>query len=383
MGAIHAGGTYVSTTFTATSRQDILSNLDTQLVAAGWTRRAQVTGGIGKVGTFSVTIASPGVVTLNSHGFVANDVVILQTTGALPTGLSVNTRYFVRNPTTNTFELSTTSGGSSINTSGSQSGTHTLNSEFFVLESATQSNVTNPIRIYMKDGRGTGIAFSISNTAVTVGDNTCANAGWLTPGARTYRIIATKYWCSVAQDGSAGTSGFVYFGMLYVPSFVTGVSDHGFLFSTGVSDGDTTASTSRRTIRNGPDIQNQNQQGLAQMLGNGTFYRNNNTTSSGYPTILLCHPPNTSGTAGAGASTDIGRWWNDQLNMSDVLCASSINGSSDEPKIRGQFYDMVHIAFPFTIDVADTFASHDWRNMTDNYTGGSSSIRGGFWLAEN
>lgn len=76
-------------------------------------------------GTFTVTIASPGVVTLTSHGFAANQEVELTTTGALPTGLAIRTKYFVRNPTANTFELSATSGGASINTSGSQSGTHT------------------------------------------------------------------------------------------------------------------------------------------------------------------------------------------------------------------------------------------------------------------
>src|SRR5205809_527378 len=47
------------------------------------------------LGTFTVTIASPGVFTLNSHGLVAGDQVYLTTTGALPTGLSQNTIYYV------------------------------------------------------------------------------------------------------------------------------------------------------------------------------------------------------------------------------------------------------------------------------------------------
>jgi hypothetical protein len=72
----------------------------------------------------TVTIASPGVWTRNSHGFVANDQVALSTTGALPTGYTAGTTYFVRNPTTNTFELASISGGTSINTSGTQSGIH-------------------------------------------------------------------------------------------------------------------------------------------------------------------------------------------------------------------------------------------------------------------
>jgi microcystin-dependent protein len=79
------------------------------------------------VGTFTVTIASPGVFTLNSHGFVAGDAVYFTTTGALPTGLSANTIYYIiaAGLTTNAFEVSATLGGAAINTSGSQSGTHT------------------------------------------------------------------------------------------------------------------------------------------------------------------------------------------------------------------------------------------------------------------
>jgi microcystin-dependent protein len=79
------------------------------------------------LGTFTVTIASPGVFTLTAHGLVLGDQVYLTTTGALPTGLSANTIYYVvSTPTANTFTLSATRGGSAINTSGSQSGTHSI-----------------------------------------------------------------------------------------------------------------------------------------------------------------------------------------------------------------------------------------------------------------
>jgi hypothetical protein len=75
--------------------------------------------------TFTVTIAAPGVVTFNNHGLPNGTVVVLSTTGALPTGLSVDIEYYVVNTAANTFELSLTAGGASITTSGSQSGTHT------------------------------------------------------------------------------------------------------------------------------------------------------------------------------------------------------------------------------------------------------------------
>lgn len=75
--------------------------------------------------TATITIASPGVVTWTSHGLTDGDPVAFKTTGALPTGLATATKYYVVNAATNTFQVSATRGGSAINTSGTQSGTHT------------------------------------------------------------------------------------------------------------------------------------------------------------------------------------------------------------------------------------------------------------------
>jgi len=73
-----------------------------------------------------MTIASPCVVTDTGHSKVNGDMVRFSTTGALPTGIIADTTYYVVNKTTNTYELSETSGGISIDTSGTQSGTHTV-----------------------------------------------------------------------------------------------------------------------------------------------------------------------------------------------------------------------------------------------------------------
>lgn len=73
---------------------------------------------------FSVTIAAPGVVTKQNHGLQTNDRVTFVTTGALPTGLSVDTFYFVIYVTDHTFQLSATRDGTAITTTVSQSGTH-------------------------------------------------------------------------------------------------------------------------------------------------------------------------------------------------------------------------------------------------------------------
>lgn len=81
------------------------------------------------IGAFTVTIATPAVFTLNAHGFSDGDLLRFFTTGALPTGLSVNTDYYVASSTANTFQVAATLGGATIATSGTQSGTHTV--QFF------------------------------------------------------------------------------------------------------------------------------------------------------------------------------------------------------------------------------------------------------------
>lgn len=81
-----------------------------------------------KILVCSMTIASPGVVTLANHGFAVNQPVVFITTGALPTGLTAGTTYYVSSVTTNTFQVTATIGGSAINTTGSQSGGHSVTS---------------------------------------------------------------------------------------------------------------------------------------------------------------------------------------------------------------------------------------------------------------
>lgn len=92
--------------------------------------------------TVTITIASPGVITWTGHGFSNGQAVAFTTTGALPTGLSANTTYYVVNATTNTFQVSATVGGAAINTSGSQSGTHTGHQVYSIGNLVTVSGTT-------------------------------------------------------------------------------------------------------------------------------------------------------------------------------------------------------------------------------------------------
>lgn len=81
----------------------------------------------------TMTIATPCVVTWVAHGLRDNLPIRFFTTGALPTGITagthggpgVGTEYYVKVINADTFNISSTPGGANVNTSGTQSGTHT------------------------------------------------------------------------------------------------------------------------------------------------------------------------------------------------------------------------------------------------------------------
>ncbi len=81
-------------------------------------------------GICTISIASPGVVTFNDHGLITGDCISITTTGALPTGLTASTNYYVIYNDANSFWLATTYANAlastKINTSGAQNGDHTL-----------------------------------------------------------------------------------------------------------------------------------------------------------------------------------------------------------------------------------------------------------------
>ena len=83
---------------------------------------------LGDISTISV--ATPAVITQTAHNYLVGDAIKFSTTGALPTGLTANTIYYVTNPLVNTFNVSTSYNnavaGTKINTTGTQSGVHTV-----------------------------------------------------------------------------------------------------------------------------------------------------------------------------------------------------------------------------------------------------------------
>lgn len=110
---------------------------------------------------FTVTIATPAVVTKTAHGFTGGERLRLSTTGTLPTGLLNSVDYFVYYVDANTFRLQTMSdvlAGTFVNTSGGQSGTHSyLVSLWGLGDGSTTFNVPDlrgAFRRAWDDGRG-------------------------------------------------------------------------------------------------------------------------------------------------------------------------------------------------------------------------------------
>lgn len=139
------------------------------------------------LGTATITIASPAVITLNNHGLTANDIVQFTTTGALPTGIVASTNYYVLSTdlTTNTFKISDSLGGTAITTTGSQSGTHTLIKATPIALGANDDRLANIPAGYAADSVGTdsyAITPTPAETSYVIGKHYTFKAGTANTG---------------------------------------------------------------------------------------------------------------------------------------------------------------------------------------------------------
>lgn len=89
----------------------------------------------------AISIGAPGVVALPTHNLTLNQTVKFATSGALPTGITAGTTYYVIPVDTNSFQIAATANGAPITTSGSQSGVHTVQ---FSIDPTTENNATLP-----------------------------------------------------------------------------------------------------------------------------------------------------------------------------------------------------------------------------------------------
>jgi hypothetical protein len=121
-------------------------------------------------GTVTMTIATPAVVSQTAHGLKAGSKIVFSTTGALPTGVTAGTTYYViaTGLTADAFQFSATLGGSAVDTSGSQSGVHTItrlytaDAEFGYIVYDDNLYFGNAVENYTKF---TGTAFTEYDTA--------------------------------------------------------------------------------------------------------------------------------------------------------------------------------------------------------------------------
>lgn len=102
--------------------------------------------------SFTATAANPMVITANNHGLANDDRVSLWSTGSITSSGSVEfantgTSYFVTSATTNTFNLSATSGGVELSLAGgTQSGSHVFRSfKDGSVAQGTGTSTTTPI----------------------------------------------------------------------------------------------------------------------------------------------------------------------------------------------------------------------------------------------
>jgi len=113
----------------------------------------------------TVSVASPGKVSYTAHPFHVNDPVIF-VYGTLPTGLALNTTYYVRNPGVNDFELSATVGGASINTTGS-SGSAQIGGIYYQTAVAGSVLDSSANRLYVHNGVAATHQYHVYDTSAT------------------------------------------------------------------------------------------------------------------------------------------------------------------------------------------------------------------------
>ncbi len=175
-------------------------------------------------GTFTVTIATPGVVTLTSHGMQTGDRVELTTDGSLPTGLTAYTNYYVIYIDANSFNLATSYANAiastAIDTSGTQSGTHTLRYIPNGTADSTHFNVPDMVGAAPR-GAGTSTGYT-QDVSVVMGhkdDDQFQDAQiGVTVSGTTY------YGYSDAQNYANSVSASSNFAPLYANSTKQGVS---------------------------------------------------------------------------------------------------------------------------------------------------------------
>jgi hypothetical protein len=161
----------------------------------------------------TIPVASPVVITVAAAP-PSGTVVKFTTTGALPTGITAGTTYFVRNVSSTTFSISLTPTGALINTTVAGSGVHTANFSGQVPYFTTTNNSPVVSVLLPNHGYAPNGSFSV-NVPTTVGGITLSGSYTVLPtpyDANNFAFIAANTATSTdSVFENSGNANIVYY----------------------------------------------------------------------------------------------------------------------------------------------------------------------------
>jgi len=370
----YATGSRIHQTFSGVYKNDLLTAIPGYLVTAGWTQLSGITPS-----AVSFTSGTPGIVNLASHGLAAGTQVVFTTTGSLIGGISVSTPYYVINPTTNTFNLASTIGGSGITFSGSSSGTCTMNSEIVMQCAVTPQGYQLNCR--MRDNGGTCVTFTIETTdGAFKGTNNTTYGGQLLPAtAKTWHIVANAYqfWLWVDGDYLVGNE-FLLVSCPWMPSFLT-PAYIGVMQSAGRGDGTGCNGCGGNWRYSLYGNTNDNAQNWYNAIYGKQLMDSPSSPGGGNTPGEMAFPfqifPPINGTYNPGGT--VNRYANLDLISIDTNLAWGSPNLTNEPMMRCQLWDSIIILDQFQGDQTATFDSHNWICLTSSI---SSVTQAAVWI---
>jgi len=201
----------------------------------------------GQIATVTISVASPAVITYTAHGLTLSDPVFFSTSGALPTGLTAGTTYWVASIIdANSFTVAATPQGTAVNTTLAGSGTHTIQTGTWVrygsasvsppakddwayIASGSYSNNYNSILLYA--------AHPLNSASLTLYHRVVF--GTFTTGSGSFQGRARDYPGSVtyATGPSQSTVGAAYSANVYEYTFTPAGADMTAAWSGGAATG--------------------------------------------------------------------------------------------------------------------------------------------------
>ena len=157
----------------------------------------------------TVTYSTTNILSCTGHGLVTGDVVVFTTTGTLPTGLAVNTLYYVisTNLGANQFSLSAAYNSTILSISAAGSGTHTVHAASNVISATLAfddqvSSTDHPI--YLVNATSAAAAASISRynlrASLTVGALTGGPASGVSSSAYVLKTSSVAITGTISQN---------------------------------------------------------------------------------------------------------------------------------------------------------------------------------------